>query len=178
MKTAVCLGGADCLPYDLKQYKGPRDAIFACNDAIPWFEGDIDAAVSLHPEKMLAWLWARKCKGHPDVKSLVSYRKVDKGPKLDLVTDYLLPGQKESGSSGLYMAKVALMDMGFDRVVFCGVPLTRTPHIEGSVMGTGAWHRNDHYARTWLPITEDIKGRMASMSGWTREFLGGPEKWS
>lgn len=158
-------------------YEGPVDGVIACNDAGYWWPHELDVFCSLHPEKMMQWLLRRHENGYPAPKMLASYQKHAKGPKLDLVTGYLLPGQHESGSSGLFMAKIALVDLGFDRAVLCGVPLTRTPHIKNSLSGAGPWHRDDHYRKKWQPVREDYLARIASMSGWTNEFLGGPEKW-
>src|SRR5690606_42120362 len=66
----------------------------------------------------------------------------------------------------------ALPILGLDRVVFCGVPMTITPHYFGGVL----WDIADHYFKRWYMIAPEFQARMKSMSGRTRELLGAPDK--
>lgn len=171
MKTALCLGGGDSLFDDIASYRGPIDGVIACNDAGVEWDGDLDAWVSLHPEKFQsAWLKKRREAGRTPPRMLVAHRqpKPHICPILDLVTDYVFPGQKNTGSSGLFTAKVALVDLDFDRVVLCGIPMTQTPHFfDGK-----PWRSAESYQKQWLTIPPPYRARMRSRSGWTRAFLG------
>jgi hypothetical protein len=74
-----------------------------------------------------------------------------------------------SGSSGLFAVKVAL-EAGAERVVLAGVPLVASArHVERPV---GPWHERDSFVDAWHIAEPHIAGRVKSMSGWTREFLG------
>ena len=178
VRTALCLGGGDTLFSDLRTVHtlGLRyDAVLACNDAGTVWEGELDAWVTFHPEKFKRWVDARRSRGLPDAKEYYTHseRKTTETPKPAKITPYLLPGQQTSGSSGLFTAKVALVDMGFDRVVFAGVPLTVTPHF----FDKKDWRSCNGFRKGWHTVSESYKARMRSCSGWTRVLLGGPDAW-
>jgi hypothetical protein len=79
--------------------------------------------------------------------------------------------ENRGGTVGLYAAMWAL-DNFDDNIVLCGCP------IEGRCNGiTGAeYNYNDRSMRlAWLGQMERLKCRVRSMSGWTRQQLGGPD---
>lgn len=180
--TCLVLGGASCLHDDIAAYAGPVDGVVTVNDAVTEWRGDVDAAVSLHPQffEQKGWLAARNEKGlsaprrvigHEEGKRVIGMRGVNV-PGLEF-TPYRFPGQEKSGSSGLFAAKVALIDLGFDQVVFCGVPMTATPHFWDD--RKEPWKSADGFRGGWLAAPEEYRSRMASMSGWSRILLGGPQ---
>lgn len=182
MLTCLVLGGADCLHSDLEAYKGPVDGVVTANDAVAEWSGNVDAAVSLHPQffEQKGWLAARNDRGysaprrvigHTEGERVIGMRGVNV-PGLEF-TEYRFPGQERSGSSGLFAAKVALIDLDFDRVVFCGVPMTASPHFWDE--RKEPWKSADGFRGGWLAVADEYRARMASMSGWTRILLGGPE---
>lgn len=178
--TALCLGGGDTLFNDLKllEEKGIGfDAVFACNDAGAEWYGELEGWVTLHPEKLDKWTERRAQKGFPQAKQLYSHRIHHKSKTSSLVkaTDFRFPNQRGggSGSSGLYTAKVALVDCGFDRVIFAGVPMTMTPHFFDKVQ----WRSSTGFRKAWLTVDDATRARMRSCSGWTRVLLGGPNEW-
>lgn len=181
MKTALVLGGADCLFSDIEAYTGEFDGVVACNDAGVVWEGELTAWVTLHPEHMIRqqeghpvgdWLAKRREKKLPDPKHFVCHERANKrnAKGFKKVPHEIYPGQP-GGSSGLFAAKVALFDLNFDRVVFCGVPLTRTPHFYGGQ----PWLAAEGTRPNWRKIPDETKACMRSMSGWTRDFFGYPE---
>lgn len=168
MKTALVIGGAACVWTDLEAYTGPVDGVVACNDVGVDYKGELAAWVSLHPEKFGRWVEQR---GNRPV--LVSFRQPTppgRFPAMDIVTPNTFPGQERCGSSGQFAAKVALCDLGFDRVVLAGVPMTATPHYNREK----PWRNAADFARCWHDIPTHYRARMRSMSGWSREFLGAP----
>lgn len=172
MKTALCLGGAASLFEDIELCPVAFDGVVACNEAGVEWEGELDAWVSLHRDKMGPWRARRERRGHPVAKCHV-VTPGEHERRFDLVTESRFPGMSRDGSSGMFTAKVALCDLGFDRVVLCGVPLTRTPHF----FPTQPWSAALGYRKTWSSIPEEYRARMRSMSGWTRVLLGSPADW-
>ncbi len=177
MKIALVLGGADCMQGDMAEYldgERPYHGVVACNDAIGWYR-DLIAGVTLHPEYLERWLDIRKQKSWQN-PALYAHKVYHRKPLDEVIlTDYNFPGQTESMTSGVMAAKVALIDLGFDRVVFCGVPMTNTPHFVHRP-NAPTWDIADHYFERWYMIPKYYKDRMRSMSGRTRELLGAPDK--
>jgi hypothetical protein len=101
---------------------------------------------------------------------------LEKVPADITLTRYQFPGvDNKSGTSGLFAAKVALCDLGFDRVVLCGVPMTATPHLNNRTDWVDRPKTPTDYQRVWAGLPAEYLGRMRSLSGWTRELLGAPE---
>lgn len=69
-----------------------------------------------------------------------------------------IPGPSVSGSSSLYGALVAL-SFGYRRVVIAGAPLSDP--------------RYNIFRLGWRMVEGQLKGRVTSLSGWTRDFLSG-----
>ena len=173
MKTALVLGGADCLEADVRDMRAMGvvfDGVVACNDAGYWWPHELDAWVSLHPEKLGPWRSKRNDKGYPPCKQFFAHRDAR-----DYVagTKYQFPGQSNSASSGCFAAKVALIDLGFDRAVLCGVPLVKSPHFFDSK----DWAAAESFRRGFLQVPQEYLDRMRSMSGFTKDLLGPPKDW-
>lgn len=174
------LGGAACLHDDIAAYRGPVDGVVACNEAGLEWPGALDAWVSLHPRFLVQkkWLAMRAAKGFPAAAAIYCHQNGKEPlPSGMIKTALELPGQRDmqSGSSGLLAAKVALVDLGFDRIVLCGVPMNPVPHLHGRTTWLGPRSPVEGFRRAWLDLTPEIRARMRSMSGWTRVLLGAPE---
>lgn len=182
MTTALVLGGADTLSDDIARYDGPIDGVVACNEAGTVWSGRLDAWVTLHPTYFTSrqWLDARALRGfHPaqrlftlDVDHVGVFPDVEK-------TSIAFPGEdpSQSGSSGLFAAKVALIDLGFDRAVLCGIPMTASPHFSGRDTWCGGDRSPVHgFRRAWEHLKQPYRNRIRSMSGWTRLKFGAPHR--
>jgi hypothetical protein len=183
MTTALVLGGAACLQEDLDAYSGPIDAVVACNDAGAIWPRHLDAWVTLHPYYWLSkgWLAAREQAGFSPAAKLIAsspkdVAKMRSQDGLDITTsDWLFPGTDEASkdasmTSGIYAAKVALVDLGHDRAVLCGIPLSPIPHF----FDVMPWKSADRYAKRLPRIPAEFRSRIRSMSGFTRGFFGAP----
>lgn len=192
MKTALVLGGASCLWSDVSAFLGGEGAeiakrtvcgpgglcqgVVACNDAGAEWPGDLDGWVSLHPQFFTRKGWLEKRQGPPP-KRIFAHHAADKAvhrgryPVGIEFTDYKFPGQERSGSSGLFAAKVALIDLGFDRAVLCGISMDPRPHF----FDHEGWRSAEGFRSAWLAVPQEYRDRMRSMSGWTRTLLGAPE---
>lgn len=165
---ALWLGGARCVWDDLRrasQLVGRADTVVvACNFAGIEFSGRLDVWVTLHPEAFQPWRASRA-----DLGLNADYRAITHKPHPPTRSEVVPQGWY--GSSGLYMAQVALEVLGVDGVILCGVPMEAAgQHIQTP----GAWANPDVYRPAFLEAKAsgaDIR----SMSGWTAEVLGRPD---
>lgn len=180
MTAALVLGGASCLWRDVEAALdlGRFDGVVACNDAAAVWPGRVDCFVSLHAEKMGYWLERRDRAGLPEPDRIWGHDTAKRGVLRisERVQDYVawkFEGQHDSGSSGLFALKAALIDMGFNKAVLCGVPLTQTGAHFFDLTPWGGAEAHKRGFKQALPV---IRDRARSMSGWTAEVLGQPTK--
>lgn len=163
MRTALILGGGSAVysefeaALDLGEFSG----LVGCNHVGVTWPGRFDGWVSLHGDRLTKpWAAARRRRGLPDHKALFTSD----------MTERRFPGQTNPGSSGLFALKVALVDLGFDRAVLCGIPLTPTAHFDDP----SAWKAALDYREGWTQALPHIADRCRSMGGWTADTLGRP----
>jgi len=169
MKRALILGGAECVLADLTkhcaQYGSLPWLVIAANKIGMFYPGHLDHWVTMHPEQLAPWKKHRRRRGGNDDYVTWAGRRPD---LVDRVTTH------SGGSTGLFAAKVALVDLGCERVVLCGVPMDDTPHFIRGAVG-------DHYEQyrcQWEAYIQELAACVRSWSGWTRELLGAPtEEW-
>ena len=158
------LGSADTLQDDIKSIGNLYDdaAIFGVNHTAFKQPMRIDYWCTLHPECFADWLVKRKEAGFNMDFTSIGYSKIGKAPK------HMNKGSSDwDGMSGLFAVKCALEE-GFEEVILCGVPMTQTPYFWGADL-----HYNLlGYRAGWEKHLADIKGKVYSQSGWTRELLG------
>lgn len=181
LTVALVIGSAACVAQDIDAARaiiGEPDGVVCCNEAGVLWPTRFDAWVSLHPHFFDSaanrrWAARRDEKGLPRPKLYVAHEQPPAHfcRPLDLLTANRFPGQRNSGSSGMFAAKVALVDLGFDTAVLCGIPLDPQPHFHDDK----PWADAMNYHAAWREIPSEFRKRMRSMSGWTRELLGAPE---
>lgn len=163
MSLALIVGGASCVWLDcisvLKMTK--PDAVMVINDMIPLWPASIDYVVSLHPEKLSHWLKERKRKQSAKTGETWSNHR------LHDVVKRTTPDW--AGSSGLLAVKIA-MEEKFDGAILAGVPMSPVKHFTRNVDWTAAMA----FRNGWNAHRQEILPFARSMSGWTRELLGGP----
>lgn len=167
---ALVLGGASCVWRDVGAFRAfgvPPDAVVACNDVIAEWRGALDAACSLHAEKLHGWLDAREANGYATPWRV--FAKAGSGRGFD-ETEWRFDGQTHTGSSGLFALRCALVNLGADKAVLCGVPMAAMPHYFDEADWTGAPR---HWAG-WQQALPTIASRVRSMSGNTQRVLGAP----
>lgn len=165
---ALCLGGARSVWDDLRRARlliGQAETIIvACNFAGIEFDGHLDAWVTVHPEAFGPWRASRA-----DLGLNADYRAITH--KAHPATRTEVVPQTWYGSSGLYMAQVALEVLGADGVILCGVPMEAAgQHIQTP----GDWAKPDVYRPAFLEAKAS-GANIRSMSGWTSEVLGRPD---
>lgn len=77
------------------------------------------------------------------------------------------------GSSGLVGVTVAIKELGCDRVVLAGIPMTR---YGGQYDTNVEWKEADNYWPAWEENMDWLLGSVKSMSGRTKDVLGEPTK--
>lgn len=165
---ALCLGGARSVWEDLERARalvGDAPAlVVACNFAGIAYQGRLDAWVTLHPEMCEAWREARAGRGlNTDYRFFM--HKARRG-----VAAEILP-QGWYGSSGLYMAQVALERLGCAGAILCGVPMAAE---DGHIHWPGPWTEFARYRPGFLAAQAE-GAEIRAMSGWTAEALGQPD---
>ena len=169
---AMVLGSGECLWDDVEAFRALHTKpgiIVACNDAVAHWPDRLTAACSLHPDKIAGWLRARERAGFAEPDWAFADCASGAGFGYD-ETPYRFAGQTASGSSGLFALKVALEDLGATRAVLCGVPMDTRAHFHVG----GPWGGARRHQIGWRQALPAIAGRARSMSGWTRDMLGGP----
>lgn len=150
------------------------DRIIACNHVGIRWPGRLDAWVTFHPLEMHQWQDERASLGrNTDYEAITYVHSKDKAVKarIDRRHPHMWPGQRNSGSSGLFATRIALDD-GATHIVLAGIPIDRNgSHI---VRG-GEWHCADSYQETWRGVADRLT-RVRSMGGWTRQLLGEPTR--
>ncbi len=164
MPSALVIGGASCVLEDAE--KALRlfepDAFFVINDMIPLWERRCDYALTLHPEKMPAWINRRRINGHPEPGEIWSHRRA---------TSVIQRATEDwAGSSGLFAVKLA-MEQGFEKIVLAGVPMSADAN---HVVRGEPWTSAVQFRNAWNKRYQEIKPFARSMSGWTRQLLGQP----
>ena len=179
MRVALVIGGGACVwsdvlnALDLGQFHG----VVACNDVGVAWPGGLDAWVSLHTDKMGLWTERRARAGHGPVQAIYGQCQTRgrDAPRATHTVEFKFSGQSSTGSSGLFALKVALIDLGFDRAVLCGVPMETA---ERHFFDISPWRGANSHRQGWKEALPVIRDRARSMSGWTREILGAPdEEW-
>ena len=83
----------------------------------------------------------------------------------------LVAPSPHSGSSA-FLGAQAGVGMGYKKIILCGCPMT------GANNDPNKKERYDTFQKGWIKFVDMLQGRVRSMSGWTKEFLGAPtEEW-
>lgn len=177
MRKALVLGGGACVWADMEAALdlGEFQAVITCNDVTAAYPGRIDACVSLHCAQWPAWLDERERRGFERPLTVFGHNEARGGlrtDRVDVFTEYRFPGQDRSGSSGLFALKVALIDLGYDRAILCGVPMDEAGRHTNDPR---PWRAATTYRAGWVQSLPAIANRARSMGGWTADLLGRPD---
>jgi hypothetical protein len=163
--VAVVVGGAmsTMAEYDMATKMcadaGMLPVTFVVNDMIEHFPHHIDHAVTLHPDKLRAWLGRRGNKNKP--------RCVWAHKACDGATNHT---KDWNGSVGLFAVKIA-RELGHEKILLCGVPMDpKDKHFVRKV----EWAAAKQFKHTWDQRKKEIAPYVRSFSGWTAQILGAP----
>lgn len=165
----VVVGGADCVftdllaARDLCELSGVKPIFYVINDMIPVFDSDC-IAITLHPDKIDAWLSIRQQHKWPKPSQVWAHRKDPRRNITHATPDW-------AGSSGLFACKIAL-EQHHTKIILCGVPMTvESCHFQRKTR----WAACTAFRRPWDTHRKELEPYVRSMSGWTQEFLGAPD---
>jgi hypothetical protein len=170
LMIALCLGGARSVWADLAAARdltrNTSTLVVACNFAGIHYDGRLDAYCTLHPERFRPWREERAAGGLN-----TDYRAIVHAPHRQVPDAEIVP-HGWYGSSGLYMAQVALQHMGARGAILCGVPM----EAEGMhIHWPGEWGHTARY-RAGFEAAKAEGANIRSMSGWTAQLLGRPDE--
>ena len=174
-KVAVIVGGADCVLAEYVEAErlcaeaGVDFTTLVINDMIAEFQDHVDHAVTLHPDARLnQWLDERQKNCLPAPANVWAHRKADIG--VNMVTRVCPEWGK--GSSGLLAVKIALQELGCDRIILCGVPMTMEG---GHFKRKQPWKAvTNNFRAEWQARQSELAPYVRSWSGWTAELFGVP----
>lgn len=173
---AIVIGGGECIWTDvraLEELIGHEwdGLVIAANDVGVVWPRPLHHWATLHPEKFKKWQEQRRKNGLPEAGRLWS-RRGRTGSHSTVVP-------WAGGSSGMLAVTVA-RELGCTRIVLCGVPMTRTPHFQESVVHPRGrvWSSADTHWRSWTKpeVLEHMRPYVRSMSGRTQQLLGAPTR--
>lgn len=180
---ALVLGGARSVWLDVAALERIIEQewpglVVAANDVGVHWKRRLDAWTSLHPDRM-----TRADVRHPKRWSWLDQREQSGGNTPELwarKNRFGVPNTVDDrfkgGSSGLLAVEVALQ-MGAQRVVLCGVPMSQTPHFAESIdHGPLPWKSADSHWRAWHRHRVILEERVRSMSGRTLDTFGAPTR--
>lgn len=171
-EVCLVLGSARCLWSDIEAYKaiGEHHAVVAVKQAGMYWPGPLAAWVTLHPYMMPEFIAERARLGYPAAK-VVGH---EKSGSVDEAFDYKWPGAPKTAASGMAGAKYAAFDLGYKKIVLCGIPMDPGPRIDGK----GLWSEDQtlSFRRGIEPVASDVRRFVRSMSGWTAGMFGKPTR--
>ena len=130
------------------------------------------ALFSAHPEEM--GMFSREQIKRFGYGFTTHTSKVSFNRKKHVHIDYWWKKAAGSGSSSWCAANMADM-MGFDEIVLCGVPLMPGNYADGTMTVVMQKQRIIDIYRAFISADKRIHHKVRSMSGWTKDLLGGIE---
>jgi len=171
-KTAVVLGGAECVWDDHKkliEFHTPELTVCINDIGVVW-PHKFDIWVSHHADKLTEWAYKRSKTNLPPATELWTGPVKARNSLMEIQQH-----RQRGGSSGLLATCVALDKA--QKVVLCGVPMLPTMRHWHNDKGGVPWTECTHYLKHWEELMPNLLSkRVRSMSGWTRDRLGLPTK--
>lgn len=167
-RVAVIVGGGGDPLAEVEKAKalcaeaGAIPEYFIINDWIAVFP-EPATAVSLHPDKLPAWLAARAANGLPPLTAICAHKAHP------VVTDV---SADWNGSSSLLGVKRS-RERGFDKILLCGVPMA--PEGGNIFHKMPRWNMATNFQKGWQNRRAQIAPYVRSFSGWTAETFGRPD---
>ncbi len=166
MKTyLIIVGAAPCTGEDIENlpvYPEACDFLAVGLDAMD-HPGRIEYMATYHPGEIAQCKERRaKAGGNIDYKVISHSEHGASGP-----VDIIVPFQPPSGSSAL-LGVLAGIREGYRKMILCGCPLEDETR-------DGRTKNYQQFRDGWKSHLDEYVGTVRSMSGWTRDFLGGPD---
>ena len=168
----LIMGGARCIWDDEKRLGDWPHHRMAVNDIGQHYHGTIRHWCSLHPEYFSGWMAYRM--GHNYGNRGYVHTHTARGRKGEEHCDFRWPILDIGGSSGLFAVFVALF-MGYAPLVLAGMPMDGQGHYFDPPHTDQSQLAGRPEAIVWAQARDTVfEGRVKSMSGRTRDWLGAP----
>lgn len=181
MKSALVIGRAqgtwgevDAANRLVGSVTGPFDTVVAVNDA-GYDYPHVDHWVSFHGDKFERWSQIRRENGFEPAQLWTStYGRKESAYERALGSMGVRRlNYTGGGSSGLVATLVALVPLQATHIVLAGIPMD----VEaGHYNEDGPWNEAVKHRKAWRDQFDKLKPYVRSMSGWTAEQLGTPDK--
>lgn len=158
------------------------DTILVVNGAGVDHPGPFDHWVSWHADLFPKWLALRRQTGQEAPSSFWTARyrghtrKAGRRPRGRSVPEPIPLKYVDGtfgGSSGLIAVLVALDKLQVTHVILAGIPMSpERGHYDNSM----SWSEGMRHRKAWTTLLPRLLPRVRSMSGWTAELLGTPDR--
>ena len=180
----IIIGSAPCVIADISALPLVScDYMLVGLSSVDKWLGRADYFVTMHPDDIPKSLARRQqFGGNTDFLQVISHTtqreegdgSVTNFPGVTMIQPY----EKPPGSSAL-LGVFAALKLGYERIILAGCPLDETvPHntfINGRTFQAQPY---TDYQRGWQHHLDRYIGKVRSLSGWTKQFLGYPtEEW-
>ena len=169
---ALVIGCSDQVKSDLRIYKPKTNDVIACNDAGCYYQQPIRHWVAVHAALFTQWENLRKFRKFEGFYHTHTIKYGTFGGHAHFVWEI-----EKFGGSVAMLATIVALEMGYNRVVLAGCPMDDSPHFWDLCLDERPKLALDGPSiRDCWTLAKDVyfKDRVRSLSGWTRELLGGP----
>lgn len=180
MRTCLIIGNAANFREDLeavKKFDCAVDFTIAVKRTIYQYSGQVDVFATLHPEMVADHIRRRFDAGFDMSFDVYTSKHVQLDHHTLGIKDILVYEKDWGGSSGLYAVQIATQIYSFDRILLAGMPLDQQPRAGDE----GRWAPSDRgiarYREAWEKHFEQYASKVRSLSGWTQQLLGAPDKY-
>ena len=176
MRRALIVGRASRAleEYVAARALGDFDEVLVVGAMSVTFPDRVDHLVSFHADFFDSWAAQRAAAGLPPAGcywgARYRGRNLGEGKTRARPLRYV---ECVGGSSGFVAVQAALGPLACGRVVLAGVPMRAA---DAHVGDAAPWDEADAYWSTWQERMVELRGRVRSMSGRTREALGEPTR--
>jgi hypothetical protein len=167
----LIMGAAACLWDDLKRYDhlhiGDRMAL---NDAMTHYPDRLDHGVSLHADMMHGFAFKQFYKGaHNPWPIMQTHAHIP-----NYAVQHVWPLRRDGGTSGLFAIYISLL-MGYERIILAGIPYDGNQHFYEPPWMADSFYTRDDVQKEFMQAIPFFKGKVKSLSGKTKDWLGEPE---
>ncbi len=163
----LIMGGGRRLWDDVARVHPWSGDVMAVNDVGQFWHGAVAHWATLHPEYLPGWRFYRQRHCYGEGKLPICH-----APKVKEGVDQAWQLQRYGGTSGLFACWIGLM-LGYSEIVLAGLPMDNGGHFfDPPWVGTDNEDRG--IAIEWDEAVPLFAGRIKSLSGRTRDWLGAP----
>lgn len=167
--TALVVGSGRCVWDDLGAARSVTmvgwDHVICVNDVGMHYPYYVNHWYSNDIQMLPKWMEARRPRHKIDFESDIQVHSCCDGVKWK----WPWPGHGSSSLNAVFTA----LGLGYEKVILCGVPLDDSGHYFDPPWVKTNFAR-DATVRHWKLLAPKFEGRVRSMSGNSREILGGP----